>query len=307
MVLKTSVQGTVIKALYESLNVDMMSRLANIVIPNYNLHERTGFPTNIPIPAQNAAQQIFQDIVKEDLFVKLVEAFIIFDREGFMGRQYPITFLRDIVKVVIAEGYVYDPQTKSFMEDINHRCTPNWSRLKEGQEDQFAFLRVDVVQNSQLVRSNEKEIVENAYNSLRDIIHNASIKRGGRIWSWEGDGGLIAFYFGQKNTQAVLAGIEILNEIFMYNQLDRKLPSPFLVRIACHTGLAKYYSKVELLRKNESINEIVQIESKFTHPDTFTISQHVLISLDRVLADHFKEQKSTGDWKLSSYTIRMEE
>jgi hypothetical protein len=35
----------------------------------------------------------------------------------------------------------------------------------------------------------------------------AVYRRNGRVWRWEGDGGVLAFLFGDKNVQAALAGI----------------------------------------------------------------------------------------------------
>jgi len=306
MVVKNSLQNLALRALNESLGVDMMTRIALIVFGDYDLYGRAGYPVTVPVPPQTAAKQVVSDVVREGKFLQFVEALIKIEREGYYGRKYPIACLRELIKAVMNEGYFFDQDSNLFVENRQVTCTPNWSRINEGEEATFAFLRIDIVQNSAIVRANMRKTVEKAYDRLRETVKHACEKRNGRLWLWEGDGGLASFYFGGKNAHATLAGMEILHEVFWYNTVNHELQTPLSVRLAAHAGLARFYSEEAELKKNETIREIIEVEGKFTPPDTLAVTPNVFLSLDRVIGERFTLQKSAGDWKLATYRVGME-
>ena len=203
------------KSLYESLNAEMLERVAQDLIPDYDLCQRTGFPPNIPMQGQTAASRIVDDIVAEDLFLHFIERLVQLDREGFMGRSYRVAGLRELFKSIGSEGYLWDSETSHFMEDPRIRRTHNWGRLLQGEELRFSLLRVDVVRNSRIVKVHGETAARGAYEDLRGMLARCAERRSGRIWSWEGDGALAAFLFGHSTTSSVLAGMALLHELFI--------------------------------------------------------------------------------------------
>lgn len=81
---------------------------------------------------------------------------------------------------------------------------PTGGVLRNGSDYVISMLRLDIVGNTELVRKYSKTLIESTYSDLRQIVEMASDRRNGRIWSWEGDGGIIAFYFGNRNKFAAL-------------------------------------------------------------------------------------------------------
>ena len=188
MRLKSSTISLCRKILYESLTTDAMVRFVRLVEPEYDLHERSGIPVNIPITNQMAAERIVTDILADDRFIDFVEVLVKIDAEGHMGRSYPIMGLGQIVKILAQDGFVLDRSTGQFFENTNERASPDWGRLHEGDERQTSILRLDVVDNSALVQRNRPECVDAAFAALRAIVTRAVVGRFGRVWSWEGDG-----------------------------------------------------------------------------------------------------------------------
>lgn len=103
-------------------------------------------------------------------------------------------------------------------------------------------------------------------------------KRNGRIWNWEGDGGLAAFYFSQKNNSAVLSAMEIIHELFIYNMVGCRMDERLKVRIAVHSGPCQYRHNFEDI-SSDTIKKIVEIEFKYTKPDSVTFSSSVYLTL----------------------------
>lgn len=306
MKVRSSILSQAIRCLYESFPPDMMVRLARMVQPGYDLHERTGFPPSIPIPPQVAADRIVKDMFEADRFFLLAETLIKVDAQGYMGRDYPVIQLRELIKRILAEGYVLDRVTGLFTENSYERVTPDWGRLAPGEEKHFALLRLDIAGNSLLVKGNSRQAVSSAYAALRDIVSRAVLKRNGRVWYWEGDGCLCGFLFGQKERSAILSGMEILNEVFLFNRRGNALSSPILLRLAAHAGPAAWSPVSAQLKKNELLREVDEIETAYTPVDSMSATVNLFLGQDRVLHQAFAPEKAAGSWKLRHYAVRLE-
>ncbi|MBU0927801.1 MAG: hypothetical protein KKA67_08630 [Spirochaetes bacterium] len=294
------------KTLYESISAETMLRFVRLVDPEYDLYARSGIPENIPITNQMAAQRIVEDIVEDGRFIDFVEALVKVDSEGYMGRSYPIKGLGQVVKTLTRDGFVFDRATGQFFENSSERASPDWGRLRDGDERQVAVLRLDVVANSVLVKRNAADKVEKAYSALRSIVYRAVVGRFGRLWSWEGDGALAAFLFGQKERSALLAGVEILNELFFFNRLSNPLDEPLRVRIAAHAGPIRYRENVMELLKNDTLKDVVTIESSSTPTDTLGASANLFLSIDRVMQDRFGPERQSPVGKIRHYAVNLE-
>jgi hypothetical protein len=283
-----------------------MVRFVRLVDPEYDLYKRSGIPENIPITDQMAAERIVKDIVVEGRFIDFIEALVRVDAEGYMGRSYPIKGLAQIIKTLTQDGFIFDRASGQFFENAKERASPDWGRLREGDERQAAVLRLDVVGNSELVKRNSAEKVERAYVGLRSIVHKAVVGRFGRVWSWEGDGALAAFLFGHKERSVVLAGMEILNELFFYNRLENPLAEPLRVRMAAHAGPIRYHDSVMELLKNETLKDVVQIESSATPQDSLGASANLFLSIDRVIQESFGPEHQSAAGKIRHYAVNLE-
>jgi len=306
MKVKNSTISLCRRTLYESISAETMVRFVRLVDPEYDLYERSGIPENIPITNQMAAERIVEDIVEDGRFIDFVETLVKVDSEGYMGRAYPIKGLGQIVKTLAQDGFLFDRSTGQFFENTHERASPDWGRLRDGDERQAAVLRLDVVANSVLVLQNSADKIEKAYAELRAIVSRAVVGRFGRIWSWEGDGALAAFLFGQKERSAVLAGMEILNELFFFNRLANPLDDPLRVRIAAHAGPIRYRDSLMELLKNDTLKDVIQIESTATPSDTLSASSNLFLSIDRVIQDRFGPERQAAICKVRHYAVDLE-
>ncbi|MBN2323890.1 MAG: hypothetical protein JXQ30_09155 [Spirochaetes bacterium] len=306
MKVKAKLENLAVRALAESMTVDVMTVLAKKLIDGYDLYDRTGFPENIPIPNLDAARQILKDMNGLEIFPHFVNLLIKIQSEGLMGRKYKVSYLHEIIEGITEHGLIYDNINKIFVENPTMRRTRNWGALRKSKEYIFAFLRLDIVKNSELVRKYSAELIQKTYTDLKDIVDIAIERRNGRVWSWEGDGGLIAFYFSYKKLLAVVSAMEIIHELFLYNRLFRKLNDPIAVRLAVHSGSCEYTENEEELKKNDTVKKVVMIESKHTRPNTITLSHTVYESLDSVLADQFTQLKAGDGRRYYSYALEWD-
>jgi len=304
--INNSLISTTVRALAQSMTTKIMIILAKKLISDYDIYKRTGFPTSIAIPNQDAARQIVTDIVRQDKYLNLVLLLVEIGDKGLMGRKYAIPYMREIVNGVFDLGYIYDSSNKIFVENPQFSMTRNWGALQVGNEYTLTFLRLDIVGNSKIVRENPAEKVEETYAILRNITQKAVHSRNGRIWEWDGDGGLGVFFFGNKNQSAVMAAMEILHEVYFHNIMDNRLDKPFQIRTAVHSGPFSYTADETELKASESVKSVIKIEGHFTKPDTLTISPVVKLMLDALAANQFVSFKGKDQLEYYNYKLRFE-
>ncbi len=283
-----------------------MVALARKIFPGYDLYARTGFPSSIPIPNKDAARQIVNDIVRADHYLDFVLLLIEIGDKGLMGRKYAVPYMREMLSGIFDMGYLYDSVNRVFVENPDRSISRNWGALKNGQEYAITFMRMDIAGNSIIVRENPAAAVHDTYNALRDIAQNAVIRRNGRIWGWDGDGGLAAFFFGNKNQSAVMAGREILHELFFYNRMELKLNKPFDIRLAVHSGPFEYTPDEEELKSSETIKRVLAIESGNTLPGTMTISPVVQLMLDAIASAGLESFMGKDHLEYFRYQLKLE-
>jgi hypothetical protein len=294
------------KALNESMSTDLMVRLARRVIPDYDIHERTGFQRSMPIPSLDVAGQIARDLGAGIPLLRFVETLIEIDGSGHMGTRIKVRQLEPLIQEVETLGYAYDEGARLFMESSTAARTRTWSYLQEGQIQELSFLKIDVVASSKLVRSHAKGKIDRAYQDLQRIVVTAVYRRNGRVWNWEGDGGVLAFLFGDKNVQAALAGMEIILELFLYNTFRSTLASPLSVRIAVHTGPCPYHESFDRIQ-SDTLRRLGLIESRFTRPDSVTLSPGVYSDLGPKLSRFFEPVPGDAGGQLYRYCLRWED
>ena len=293
------------KCLYTSLSVADMIRLAETVNPEYNIYKRSGYPEGHPIANQDAASRIVADMAQDGLYVDFVETLIRIDAEGYMGRRYDLKGMNDIVTDVIQAGYNYDKTTGQFFENQKERITRNWGRLLEGDERQMAVLRLDIAGNSILVKENQKNLIDKAYGDLRKIVTRAVVSRLGRLWTWEGDGALGVFMLGNYSRMAIFAGMEILNEMFLYNKMGNPLKSEIKLRMAVHSGSLTYSNSEAECLKEDLVKKAITLESKAATPNSLVISESLAVTQDQALINLFSHQKSVSTEKYRIYQLRQ--
>ena len=305
MRVKARVRTLAARVLSESMDVKTMVHLARGLLGSYDLNDRTGFPQSIPIPSRTAAQQIVEDTVEAGLFLDFVALLLEIERLGMAGRKYRFPRLGAIMSEIMETGYRYDVEIRSFVEDTSIRTTRNWGVLREGETYVMAFVGIDVVGNSRLVKQYGNTVMRGVYADVRRMAATAAEKRNGRLWGWEGDGGVLAFTFEEHNQRATLAGIELLNEVFLYNLTGCTVDGGVHVRLTVHNGPCEYHDNGSEL-KVDTLKRLWDVDDRFGRPDTLILTDAVFPSLDRQVTSVLVPVPISRDQNCYAYSVRFE-
>lgn len=306
MKINRSLTNLLIKTLAECMNLQSMIKVARLIFRDYDIYKQTGIPRNIPIQRRDAANQIIQDVLDNNFVIRLVTTLIDIYKNGLNGRKVNIRFLPQILAELKELGLVYSEKEGMFIETEHDQVTRGWSILEESKIYDFTFIKIDIVDNTRLVRMHKKKLIESVYADLKRIFKFYVDKRAGRIWNWEGDGGLAAFYLHEKNIDAVLCSIECLVELFLYNIMQCPLKNGLDVRMAVHGGPCQFSNHSQDI-KNETLSRLELIESQFTDPNCITLSPGVYSDLGGKLEKLFFQISAEKGNYLYQYKIAWEE
>jgi len=292
------------KVLTESFSVETLKNLTKRVIPNYDFYEATQFPRSYSLSVGEVVRQFVKDVQDRDLFPLLISTLIEVDQKGINGFNVPIRSLRQLIGKLKDMGFLYDQDQGMFVEDPAIRKTSSWGVLANDREYNFSLLKIDIVQNTKLLREERVDAVRKAYHDLKNIVRLLVEKRNGRIWIWEGDGGLASFFLSKnKHLTAVLTGMEILHELFLYNLHGSPLEQNIRVRIAVHSGTIPFDSQCAHLHHQEVYQTLTKIEEKHTPPNSLSISPVVNVMIAEELGPFFTREPGQV---YSTYTLHWE-
>jgi class 3 adenylate cyclase/hypoxanthine phosphoribosyltransferase len=148
--------------------------------------------------------------------------------------------------------------------------------------EKFTFLKVDIVEHSRLLTAEPPYIVWPLLDKFLDLVIESSKKYGGKVWNWQGDGGLCAFPAGEqleKVQNAIEAALDILYSVSPYcvsSQVE-----PFLeakqklkIRIALHYGDANVQKDLGRVHSPD-INLVAHLE-RLASPNSIIVTEKTL-------------------------------
>ncbi len=284
-----------------------MFHIVRRIIPDYDIYKQTGFPESFAIPNRDAADAIVRIIIERNMFLQFIELLITLREEGLMSKKINLPYLNEMIREIYNQGYIYDPANRIFVENPRIRKTLNWGTLREGDSYTLVFLGIDIINNTGIVKKYPKNMVEQTYTEFSFIVQNICEKRNGRLWNWEGDGGVVAFFLGKKYQDAVLSSMEILNDMFLYNRTICSLKEHLNFRISIHSGNLEYTENRNKLIQEEPLKVLQEMEKKYSAKNTICISLPVKMMLDGFIADQFSEFKKPANSKYFHYKLQWEQ
>ena len=184
-------------------------------------------------------------------------------------------------EMVLAGVHGMAEQLQQEIQSFERRDYP-W-HLEDGETYEFCFLRIDIVEQSNLVESNPDELIEDTLNAFAELVDLLRQNHYGKIWSWSGDGGLVAFHIWGRRThtceQSVSCAMQILEELAPFNEEHQLEEGGIRAKLAVHSGHAKYRENTGRIY-SKAIHSVSHLDSKATSPDTILISQPVYKALN---------------------------
>jgi class 3 adenylate cyclase len=256
----------------------------------FSSHQLAGVDRKLSISPLNAARTLAEECERtgrlEELFA------FVFELNGvpLNGRNVRLEGLENLLFSLVRSGSYYEFGKRRFVDHETRprrKRLPGWGVLRSGWEYLIAIVSVDICQNSSLVKKHSSAVMERVYYRMWDFFKHRLDAYEGRMWSWAGDGGLLAFRGGSREAAAVSCCLEILYTLPVFNlQPDKPIRDDICLRIGIDSGPVKFVKDTGRI-VSEVINYAVHLEKNGTSPGALSVSAEVFDRLPKSLRSVF--------------------
>jgi|GEM_PF-5815668 len=163
----------------------------------------------------------------------------------------------------------------------------SWDRLRDGDRAMFIFLKLDIVGHSKIVENNPLDKASNTLNNFENWVEGYVSRYGGRLWTWQGDGGLAAFFASDGVEKSVKCAFCVIDELDSFNKFKSEIKDQIKVRIALHLGDVTYREQTGRIHSTD-INFVSHMEEEYSSCDDICISRAVYTQLSEIGRQLFK-------------------
>ncbi len=257
----------------------------------YNLHTVAGLDEKRSISVVNAAKILVEQAEHKNKLKELFAFSIEMDGSPLNGRVVQLDGLENLLYRLTRTGSYYDFARRRFTDIDDASRLPNWGALRDGREYPFAIASIDICDNSVLVKKYTSKVMEKVYYRLWSFLKPKLDHWEGRIWSWAGDGGLLAFRGEGGATAAVSCCLEILATLHVFNmQPFKPIKDDIHLRLGLDFGPMKFASDTGRI-VSDVINYAAHLEKKGTKPGAISVSDTVHARLTPPMQQVFPYQR----------------
>jgi class 3 adenylate cyclase len=240
---------------------------------DYSTHRIENTSDSITISPLSAARTLVGECKKQkklsDLFAFVIEL----DGTLLNGKTVKFEQMENLLYRLSTQGMYFDFNRRKLIGfDQDKTVLKNWGALKDGKEYPLIIASVDVCDNSSLVEKYKPQIMEKAYYALWEYVQNKLSLYNGRVWTWAGDGGIVAFRYEDGPENAVACCLEVLFSLPVFNALPTKpIDDQLYLRFGIDTGPVKFFNDTGRI-VSDVINYAAHLEKIGTEPNGLSIT-----------------------------------
>ncbi|MBF9014800.1 MULTISPECIES: adenylate/guanylate cyclase domain-containing protein [unclassified Oceanispirochaeta] len=272
--------------------MDEIGKMLNKKFDIYALADRTAVQTMGLRSAATVLVDFMESCHITDDLIKLLAEL---DNNQVLGRTLQLEGFDYFLQQLTKSGYFYDFSKRKVLPIKNDSSElQNWGALKDGKSYPVTVISVDIVSNSELVKKYGSKTMKKVYTNLWKFLKRSLTHTDGRIWTWAGDGGILAFSFKNHVERSVLFAIEVQRTIALFNMdVSNPISDPIHLRLGIHTGKLTYHNDTGQI-VSEVINLAAHLEKKKTEAGGISITNDVHKGINSKLQSIFS---SIGDFE----------
>jgi len=259
-----------------SLVADQVEALGQMLIPDLNIHDLSGKRRNFTLSPRMAAQVLTEHLTERKQLSEFIKLLVEMDEEIILGKEIRIEGLEYFLQQLTETGLIYDPKKRKVVplkEDLSSR--PDWGSLKNGRSYDVTVASMDIAGSSELVKKFGRKTMEKFYSFFWSALGERLSVYDGRIWSWAGDGGILAFTFKQHRTRAARFAFEMQRIMPLINAHSRNpIDEEVSIRIGMNSGKVAFMADTGKMI-SDVINLAAHLEKKGTQPGYVSITEAV--------------------------------
>ncbi|MCK5250528.1 MAG: adenylate/guanylate cyclase domain-containing protein, partial [Spirochaetaceae bacterium] len=248
----------------------------------------SGKRRNFTLSPRMAAQVLIEHLTERKQMSEYIKLLVEMDEEIILGKEIRIEGLEYFLQQLTETGLIYDSKKRKVVtlkEDLSKR--PDWGSLKNGRNYDVTVASMDIVGSSELVKKFGRKTMEKFYSYFWSTLGERMTAYDGRIWSWAGDGGILAFTFKNHKVRAARFAIEMQRVMPLINAHSRNpIDESVAIRIGMHSGKVAFMADTGKMI-SDVINLAAHLEKRGTQPGFISITEIIWKFLPPKLQEMF--------------------
>jgi class 3 adenylate cyclase len=289
MQLEPAIRNDLVELIAANFRTDEVNELGRLVLGCFDSNDAAGKRHHVSLSPRKCAGLLVDNCESSEKMASLIKLVVEVDDGVVHGRPVQVEGLEEFLGKLVRTGIHYDFKTRKVIKSCSDPLDlPNWGCLKDGREYDTSIVSLDVVGNSVTVRKLGTRRMEKLYFTLWSFLKEKLATVDGRIWSWAGDGGLIAFALRDHQARAVRFAIELQSTIPVFNLSASGSPAgDVALRLGIDSGRVKFCIETGTI-VSDVINYAAHLEKSSTLPGTVSISKSVYDTLPPRVASIFR-------------------
>ncbi len=299
-----TIQRDLIEILSKSFTFKDLETIGRDIFGEYSTHQLEKTNPTVSIAPANAARRLVVECMERKKLEMLINTLMQLDGSYLNDRVVKLFHIENFLYNLTLHGIIYDFEKRKMVELKKDRSLlPNWGSLRDGKNYDLTVASIDIVGNSKLVRAHGTHTMEKVYHLLLSFIRSKLATCEGRVWSWQGDGGLIAFPKGQDPTLSVSCCLEILLTLPIYNfHPGKSIKDDVILRIGMDHGPVKFFMNTGRI-VSETINYAAHLEKSGTESWGLSVSDSIHAKMTDKLQKIFSHKNMFEGRQAYSLTI----
>lgn len=306
--LDATLRRELVELISASFNNEQIEELGRLVLGSFDLLGVVGVEKHITVSSRRAASALVEDLEKHKRENELIRLVVESDGSTLLGRQVSIPGVENFLDGLTRSGFVYDFGKRKLVSVRSEPVEiPNWGALREGKTYAVTIASMDIVGSTELAKSYGVRKMKKLMHLFRGFLMEKLRYYDGRMWSWEGDGGLIAFTFKNHETRATQCALDLQRTVRVFTSTPGyPLGEHICLRIGMDSGSVTFHHETGRIL-SDTINFAAHLEKKMTQPGSVGISEPILMKIPDTLSDAFSKEEVLEDRSIFMTERRMDE
>jgi class 3 adenylate cyclase len=290
MVLEPALRNDLIELLAANFKTEEINELGCLVLGRFDSNEASGVSASFSLSSRKSARLLVDSCDHVSQVPELLKLVVEVDDGVVHGRSVKVGGLEVFLGKLLRAGMHYDFKTHRIVSARKDSMElANWGCLREGHAYETTLISLDIAGNSMLVRAHGLRKMERLYYDLSCFLREKLAAVDGRIWSWAGDGGIVAFAFKDHVQRAVRYAVEVQNAIPIFNLMSESSEGSvdISLRIGIDSGPVRFRNDTGRI-VSDVINYAAHLEKKCTRPGCISCSRPVYDALSVRLGSLFR-------------------
>lgn len=268
-----AVRNDLVELVAENFRTEEINEMGRLVLGRFDSNAAAGAKSNVTLSSRKSARLLVECCGQGMELASLIKLVVDLDGGVIRGRPVRLEGLDTFLLRLARTGLHFDFRTRRVVSTRNPAGLADWGCLREGRTYEITVASLDCMGSARLVEENGTRSMERLYGALWSFCVQKLSLYGGRVWSWAGDGGVMAFAFRDHAQRGVQWAVDVQVSMPVFNlSYGDRFTGTLALRLALDTGRMRFLLDTGKI-VSDAINFAAHLQKQATEPGAVSVSR----------------------------------